>query len=122
MATLTTTLTLTSPADDITKDALSVTVTDSLTVTNPAVSTARVSIATGSAQAVIASNAAFSYVYLKVESGTNPTDWVQVLLGGDAKLKMRVGELAFLPLYTAQAITAEAQGGTCVVEYGYWSV
>mgnify|MGYP003132505427 FL=1 len=119
MATLTTKLVLTS--SDVLSDSTSVTVNDTLTVTNPT-ELSRKSIATGSAQAVIASNSAFSYVYLKVESGTNATDWVQVLLGGDAKLKIRVGEFAFLPLYNSQAITAEAQGGACIVEYGYWSI
>ena len=119
MATLTPTLTLTST--NAMTDSLSISVTDSLTVTNP-VEIATKTIATGSAQAVIGSNSAFSYVYLRVVSGANSTGWVQVLLGGDAKLKMRVGEFTFLPLYNSQAITAEAQGGACVVEFGYWSI
>ena len=121
MATLTTTLTLSSDADDILTDALSVSVNDSLTVTNP-VEFSKKSIATGSAQSVIASNSAFSYVYLKVVSSTNSAAWVQVVLGGDAKLKMRVGEFAFFPLYSSQAITAEAQTAACVMEYGAFSV
>ena len=119
MATLTAKLTLSSTT--VLTDTLNSTTTDTLTVTNPT-EFSRKSIATGSAQSVIASNSAFSYIYLKVVSGANTTDWVQVLLGGDAKLKMRVGEFAFLPLYNSQAITAEAQGGACVVEYGYWSI
>ena len=119
MATLKTTLVLSS--NDAMSDVLSISVNDTLAVTNPT-ELSRKSIATGSAQAVIASNAAFSYVYLKVISGANSTDWLQVLLGGHAKLKMRVGEFAFLPLYNAQAITAEAQTAACVVEYGYWSI
>ena len=36
-------------------------------------------------------------------------------------MKIMVGEFAWLPLYNSQAITAEAQVGACVVEYGYWS-
>ena len=119
MATLTPTLTLTST--NAMTDSLSISVTDSLTVANP-VEISRKSIATGSAQAVIASNSSFSYVYLKVISGANSTDWVQVKLGGDAKLKIRVGEFAFFPLYNSQAITAEAQGGACTLEFGYWTV
>jgi len=119
MATLKVGLTLTS--NDALSDVLGVTVNDTLTVTNPT-ELSRKSIATGSAQSVIASNSAFSYVYLKVISSTNSAAWLQVLLGGDAKLKMRVGEFAFLPLYNAQAITAEAQTAACVVEYGYWSI
>tara|TARA_R110000765_G_scaffold151419_1_gene254095 strand:- start:3588 stop:3947 length:360 start_codon:yes stop_codon:yes gene_type:complete len=119
MATLTTTLTLSST--DALTDALSITTTDSLTITNPS-EFSRKPIATGSAQSVIASNSAFSYVYLKVISGANSTDWLQVLIGGHAKLKIRVGEMAFMPIYNAQAITAESYGGACVVEYGAWSV
>ena len=107
MATLTTKLTLSS--SDTLSDSTNVSITDTLTVTNPT-ELSRKSIATGSAQDVIASNSAFSYVFLKVVSGR------------DAKLKMRVGEFAFFPLYSSQAITAEAQGGACVVEYGYWSI
>jgi hypothetical protein len=119
MATLNVTLGLTST--DVSSDSLSVSVSDELAVTNPA-ELGRATIATGSAQSLIASNSAFSYVYIKVESGENTTDWVQVLLGGHAKFKVRVGEFLFIPLYNAQAITAEAQGGACVVEYGFWSI
>jgi|TARA_R110002096_G_scaffold11448_1_gene42205 hypothetical protein len=119
MATLITRLTLNSTT--ALSDTTSVSVTDTLAVTNPT-ELSRKSIATGSAQSVIASNSSFSYVYLKVISGVNATDWVQVLLGGDAKLKIRVGEFTFMPIYNAQAITAEAQGGACVVEYGYWTI
>tara|TARA_A100001515_G_C4570914_1_gene209686 strand:+ start:948 stop:1307 length:360 start_codon:yes stop_codon:yes gene_type:complete len=119
MATLTTKLTLTS--SDALSDALNLTTADSLAVTNPT-ELSRVSIATGSAQALIASNSAFSYVYIKVISGVNSTDFLQVKLGGDALLKLRVGEFTWLPLYSGIAIDAEAYGGACVVEYGYWSI
>ena len=119
MATITPTLTLTST--DTLTDALSVTTTTDLTVTNPSEFSRKV-VATGSAQTVIASNSSFSYVYLKVVSGANTTDWAQVLLGGHSKIKIRVGEFAFFPLYNAQAITAEAYGGACVLEYGAWTI
>ena len=59
--------------------------------------------------------------YNKKYAGTNSTDWVQVKIGGDAKIKLRVGEFIFLPIYNAQAIAGEAQGGACIVEYGYWT-
>ena len=54
-------------------------------------------------------------------SSSNAAAWVQVLLGGDAKLKMKVGEIAFFPLYSGQAVTAESQTAACVLEYGYWT-
>ena len=120
MATLIPTLTLAST--DVFSDELNMTITDSLAVTEPTTNISRKSIATGSAQAVLASNSAFSYTYLKVISGANATDWLQVKLGGDAKLKLRVGEFAFLPLYSGQAITAESQGGATVLEYGQFSL
>jgi len=121
MPTLKPALTITGTAADF-GAALALSVSDSLTnVTQPVVGISRKSIATGSAQDLIASNSAFSYTYLKVDSGANATDWVQVKLGGVALLKMRVGEFAFFPLYSGVAITAEAQGGACVVEYAQWS-
>ena len=120
MATLKPTLTITNA--DSTTDALSITSTDTLTVTKPAVNTARTSIATGSAQALIPSNSSDSYVYLKAVSSTDAAAFLQVKLGGDAKLKMRVGEFAWLPLYSSQAVTAEAYTAAMVVEYGYWTI
>jgi hypothetical protein len=119
MATLTTKLTLQST--NTLSDATNVTTTDTLTVTNPT-ELSRKSIATGSAQALIDSNSAYSYAYIKVISGANATDFLQVKLAGDALLKLRVGEFTWLPLYNAIAITAESYGGACVVEYGYWSI
>jgi len=119
MATLTTTLTMSST--DALTDALSVTTTQDLTITNPA-EFSRKPIATGSAQSVIASNSAFSYVYFKVISGANSTDFVQVKFGGNHILKLRVGEFSFMPIYNSLAVTAEAYGGACVLEYGAWSV
>jgi hypothetical protein len=119
MATLTPTFTLTS--SDVSSDVLSITTTDTLTVTGATTNISRKSIATGSAQAVLASNSSFSYVYLKVVSSTDAAAWVQVLLGGDSKMKIRVGEFAFIPLYSSQAITAEAQTAACVLEFGAWT-
>ena len=119
MATLNTKLVLTS--SDTGTNALDLTTIDALSVTQPLVDLARVSIATGSAQALVPSNSAFSFVYINVISGTGSNPWIQVLVGGDIKMKIMVGEFCWLPLYNAQAITAEAQVGACVVEYGYWS-
>lgn len=107
---------------NLTSDSLSITTTDILAVTNPTIPIARVPIATGSAQSVIPSNAKFSYVYMKVVSGTTSTDYVKISFDAASISKLRIGEFLFLPLYNAVAVTAEAFGGACVVEYGYWSV
>tara|TARA_R100000664_G_scaffold27146_1_gene37664 strand:+ start:12167 stop:12529 length:363 start_codon:yes stop_codon:yes gene_type:complete len=120
MASLIKTLSLTST--DTASDALSLSVTDTVTVTAPSVDVARTSIATGSAQALIASNSAFSYVYIKVVSGANATDFLQVKIDGNVVFKIRVGEFAFFPLYNSLAITAESYGGATTVEYGFWSI
>jgi len=120
MATLSITQTLSCA--DCSTDVLSISNTDSLTVASPMINAARVSIATGSAQPLIGSISTFSYIYIKVISGTNASDWVQVKLDGHAQIKMRVGEFLFLPIYNAIPVTAEAQGGACIVEYGQWSV
>jgi hypothetical protein len=121
MATLTPKLTLTGSAADF-GAALSLAVSDSLAnITEPVIGISQTSIATGSAQALVASNSKFSYTYIRVVSGTNSSDWVQVKLGGTALLKMRVGEFAWIPLYSGIAITAEAQGGACVVETAQYS-
>ena len=121
MATLKPSLTITGTAADF-GDALALSVNKSLTnVTQPMTGIGQKSIATGSAQDLIASNSAQNYTYIKVVSGANTTDFVQVKLGTLAALKMRVGEFAFLPLYAGIAITAEAYGGACVVEYAQWS-
>ena len=115
MATLTAKLTLTSSTT--TSDALNLTVTDVLTVGEPTVGMSRKSIATGSAQDVLATNGAFSYVYLKNSSSTNAAAWLQVKLGGDAKIRLDVGEFVFISLYSGQTVQAEAQTAACVIEY-----
>ena len=119
MATLTTKLTLTS--SDAVSDALNVTVTDSLSVGEPTTGMSRKSIATGYAQDVLATNSSFNYVYLKNASSSNAAAWLQVKLGGDAKLRLDVGEFAFFPLYNGQTVQAEAQTAACVIEYAQFT-
>jgi len=120
MATLTAKLTLTS--SDTGTSALDASTTSALTVALPSSNISRQSIATGSAQDIIPTNSSFSYIYLKNVSGTGTDPWVQIKLGGDAKIKLRVGEFVFLPLYNSQVVSGEAQVGACTVEYGYWTV
>ena len=119
MATLTTKLTLTS--SNATSDALNLTSTDTLTVGEPTTGISRKSIATGSAQDVLATNSAFSYVYIKNTSSTNAAAWLQIKLGGDAKIRLDVGEFAFIPLYSSQTVQAEAQTAACIIEYAQFT-
>ena len=113
MATLTTKLTLTSST--ATSDALNLVVTDVLTVGEPTTGISRKSIATGSAQDVLATNSAFSYVYLKNASSSNAAAWLQVKLGGDAKIRLDVEEFAFIRLYRGKTVQDEAQTAACVI-------
>ena len=89
---------------NLTSDALSISVSDVLTVTNPTVPMARLSIATGSGQTIIPSNSAFSYIYVKLISGTNSTDFLGISIGGATNVKMRVGEFLFMPIYNAKVV------------------
>ena len=120
MATLTKTTRLVSTTISST-ESLNLTTTDDLSVTHPMSNLNRKSIATGSAQTIIASNSAFSYIYIKVDEGTNATDWVQIKLGGHALIRLNVGESFFLPIYNGVLVEGESQGGACKVEYGYWT-
>lgn len=121
MATLNPKLTLTGTAAHF-GAALSLSVADELTnITEPVIGISQTSIATGSAQALIASNSKQNYTYIRVVSGANTSDFVQIKIGGNAVLKMRIGEFAFLPLYASLAVTAEAYGGACVVETAQYS-
>ena len=120
MATLSITQTLSCA--DCGTDVLSISNTDSLTVQAPMTNNSRVSIATGSAQSLIPAITPYSYIYIKVISGANASDFVQVLIGGSANIKMRVGEFMFVPIYNNKAVTAEAYGGACVVEIGQWAI
>lgn len=119
MATLTAKITLTS--SNATTDSLNLSSTDVLTVGEPTVGISRKSIATGSAQDVLATNSAFSYVYIKNASSTNAAAWLQVKLGGDAKIRLDVEEFAFIPLYSGQTVQAESQTAACIIEYAQFT-
>ena len=119
MATLTTKLTLTS--SNATGDALNLSSTDTLTVGEPTIGISRKSIATGSAQDVLASNSAFSYLYIKNISSSNAASFLQIKLGGNAVIRLDVGEFAFVPMYSGLTVQAEAYTAACVLEYAQFS-
>ena len=76
---------------------------------------------TATSKTIMPTNSSYSYVYIKVLEGTNKTDTITITIGTLDKIKLRVGEFFFLPLFNAQQVKAIAIGGTCKVEYGYWS-
>jgi|7_EtaG_2_1085326.scaffolds.fasta_scaffold74424_2 hypothetical protein len=120
MATLTPTLTLTSAADDISTDALSITITGTLTTTEPSVGLSRVSVATTGAEVIIASSVSTtSYVYLKNTDSTNI-----IVVKNDAGnniADLSPGEFAFFPLKGATGLECTSVTAPCVLEYGYWT-
>ena len=120
MATLTPTLSLTSA--DATGDALSlsVSVTGGLATTIPAINTAQISIGTASATNILTTaQAAHTYVYLK---NTDSTNYVSVKTdGGNVFARLRAGEFMFFPLELSIGLELQANTGSCIVEYGYWT-
>ena len=121
MATLTTTLTLSST--DATSDRLNLSVSDSLTTGNPAINLARISIATGAATNILTSsgNSSITYVYIK---NTN-TDASHVLTlkddAGNAFSDLSAGEFAIFPVKGGVGLECQASGADVVAEYGYWT-
>ena len=118
MATLTSTLALTST--DATSESLGLTVTDSLSTTDPAISIARASVATsGQFNILTTSDSSITYVYVKNIDTSNiitlKTD------GGVEHMDLGPGEFAFFPVKGAVGLEATANTAACVLEYGYWT-
>ena len=118
MATLTPTLALAST--DATGDALSLTATKDLTTTIPAINTAQISIGTASATNILTTaQATHTYVYLK---NTDDTNYVSVKTdAGTVFSRLRAGEFMFFPLELSIGLELQANTGSCIVEYGYWT-
>ena len=129
MATLIPTLTLTSAAGDITSDALSASVTDSLTVTSPSVGLSQVTVTTTGADTVIVPNLdARRFLFLKHtgvdSSGADVTTDIKVEEGDENWFaRLGPGEWMFVPLNAdgAHKIQLETTGGTIIAEYAYWT-
>ena len=118
MATLTPTLGLAS--SDATGDGLSLTVNKDLTTTIPAINTAQISIGTASATNILTTaQATHTYVYLQ---NTDDTNYVSVKTdGGNVFARLRAGEFMFFPHELSIGLELQANTGSCIVEYGYWT-
>ena len=118
MATLTPTLTIAS--SDATGDGLSLTVNKDLTTTIPAINTAQISIGTASATNILTTaQATHTYVYLQ---NTDDTNYVSVKTdGGNVFARLRAGEFMFFPHELSIGLELQANTGSCIVEYGYWT-
>ena len=121
MATLTSTLTLTSTAGDITTQALSLTESDTLSVVEPTISPSRVSISHSGATELltVAGNTSDTYVYVKNTDSTN-----YVVLQTSAAATWGVvnpGESSFFTVQGERGLKLLANNAACIVEYGYWT-
>ena len=114
MATLTSTLTLSSAAGDITSDALAVSVSDALTISGSVVSLSRVATSTGDLTLFASSSYSRSYVYLK---NTDSSIAMDIDFGSTASFNIRPGEFAFFPWHGSQNIVVAADSGTPILEY-----
>tara|TARA_R110001592_G_scaffold85885_1_gene253563 strand:- start:102 stop:464 length:363 start_codon:yes stop_codon:yes gene_type:complete len=118
MATLTTSLQISS--NDVSSDALLLSLADTLTVTNPNIDVARQSVATtGEFNIITTANSSITYVYVKNIDTTNiitlKTD------AGVSHMDLSPGESAFFPVKGGVGLEATANTAPCILEYGFWT-
>jgi|TARA_R110002020_G_scaffold277157_1_gene492377 hypothetical protein len=116
MATLTTTITLTS--SDAMTDSFNLSLSKSLTVTNPIeISKRHITIASAAVnQLVASSDSNFYYVYLK---NTDDTNYVSIKDdAANTIMRLHPGEFAFFTLESSEGLEARADTDTITLEYG----
>ena len=128
MATLTTTLTLSSTT--VSSDALSFSVTDTANVNAPIENVARITATTTGGISIIAPNTdAVRYIYIKHKGlnsagGDSGADQIKVeTADGTEIMRISKDEFAFFPHYAGGAgkIQLEATANTVQVEYAYFT-
>ena len=102
-------------------DSLDITTLKSCGVISDPKEFGRIEITTSSNKTIMPSNSSHSYVYMKLQETTNTTDYITVNIGVTSDAILRSGEFLFLPLINGVEVKAKAVGGTCKIEYGYWS-
>ena len=102
-------------------DSLDVTALKTCTVISDPKEFGRIEITTSKNRVVMPSNSSHTYVYIKLEETTNTTDYINVSIGVTTDATLRLGEFLFLPLINNVEVKDKAVGGTCKIEYGYWS-
>ena len=102
-------------------DSLDITTLKTCNVVTDPKEFGRVEVTTTKFKTVMPSNSAHSYVYIKLEETTNTTDYITVSVGVTSDATLRLGEFLFLPLINGVEVKTKAVGGTCKIEYGYWS-
>ena len=119
MAQLTPTLTLTSAADDISTDALSITITNTLTTTTPSVGLSRITITTADNQELV--DEAVSGVFYFYAKNLDSTNFVILqTTASEQYARLSPGEFCFFPINDGVGLEARADTASCDLEYGYW--
>ena len=119
MATLTSKITLTSEGSMT--DSLNITTLKACNVISDPKEFGRIEITTSATKTVMPTNSSYCYLYMKLQETTNTTDYITVSIGVTSDVRLRIGEFLFLPLINSKEVKAIAVGGTCKIEYGYWS-
>lgn len=121
MATLTSTLTLSS--SDVSSDTLSLSVTATLTTTEPSIGPSRVSVADAATQVLYADSGAAGAVFMFIKN-TNSSGSASLELKTDAGNtfgSLENGEFCFIPVDANEGVEVTAAGAAVVVEYAYFT-
>ena len=127
MATLSTTLTLSST--DVISDTLSMTVTDSLSVTAPIKALSKKAVAAGGGgnTVLVPSSAGIKYAYIKhtgkqTDGSTATTNNLIINFAGTAGLSLGPEEFAFFPAQASTEVTGiSSSSHTVLVEFAYFT-
>ena len=119
MGSLTTNLTLTSAADNITSDALSITINKILTTVNPVNSISRTEVSNVGDKPIIGAGGTDTiYMYVKNLDEANDLDLKDA--AGTIWGKLSPGEATLFPSYSAAGFHLRANLAPVIAEYGFW--
>ena len=130
MASLTTTLSLSSAAGQVSSDALSFSVSDTASVTAPTINISKITATTTANESIILpSKDVTRYVYIKhlglnSAGGSSGADQIKVeTADGTEIMRISKDEFAFFPHHAGGAglIQLEATANTVQVEYAYFT-
>ena len=130
MASLTTTLSLSSAAGQVSSDALSFSVSDTASVTAPTINVSKITATTtGNESIILPSKDVTRYVYIKhlglnSAGGSSGADQIKVeTADGTEIMRISKDEFAFFPHHAGGAglIQLEATANTVQVEYAYFT-
>jgi hypothetical protein len=119
MGSLTTNLTLTSAADNITSDALNITINKILTTVNPVNSISRTEVSNIGDKPIIGAGGTDTiYMYVKNLDEANDLDLKDA--AGTIWGKLSPGEATLFAVYSAAGFHLRANLAPVIAEYGFW--